>query len=85
MSALPDCLASHRTGTLNELERRLHALEQAGSLSAAAHTTRTEIELPGALRYLTLLRRDLYAAFSILRGLEPERFDTRHVSAGLVR
>jgi len=44
-----------------------------------------EIELPGALRYLTRLRRDLYAAFSILRGLEPERFDTRHVSAGLVR
>lgn len=74
VSALPDCLASHRTGTLIELERRLRALEQAGSLSAAAHTTRTEIELPGALRYLTRLRRDLYAALSILRALDPERF-----------
>lgn len=74
VSALPDCLAAHRTGTLAELEARLLAVERAGSLSAAADTMRTEIELPGALRYLSRLRRDIHGALAIVRGLAPERF-----------
>lgn len=74
VSALPDCLAAHRSGTLTELEVRLLAVEQAGSLAAAAVTMRTEIELPGALRYLSRLRRDIRGALAIVRGLHPERF-----------
>ena len=74
VSALPDCLAAHRSGTLAELEACLLGVEQAESLSAAAATQRIDIELPGALRYLSRLRRDVHRALAIVRGLYPKRF-----------
>lgn len=74
VSALPDCLAAHRRGTLDELERLALAAERTGSLAGAARTERREIELPGALRYLGRLRRDVRAVLVAVRGLEPERF-----------
>ncbi len=74
VSALPDCLAARRSGTLVELETRLLAVERTGSLTGATHITRTEIELPGALRYLSRLRTDVHGALAIVRGLDPERF-----------
>ena len=71
VSALPDCLASHRSGTLDELEATVRAVEQAPSLAAAVNTLRTDIELPGALRYLSRLCAAIHESLKIIRGLEP--------------
>ncbi len=74
VSALPDCLASHRSGTLHECEALVCAVEQAPSLAAASGYLRTDIELPGALRYLTRLLRDIHGALQSIKGLFPVRF-----------
>jgi hypothetical protein len=76
VSALPDCLASHYSGTLADLEATVLAVEQAPSRAAAAGQLRTEIELPGALRYLDRLCDSVHGALSAIRGLEPDRFET---------
>lgn len=74
VSALPDCLASHYSGTLDELEAQVRAVEQARSLAAAVEHLRTDIELPGALRYLSRLCQAIHSALRIVRGLDPIRF-----------
>ena len=74
VSALPDCLASHYSGTLVQLEAMVSAVEQAHSLGAAAEHLRTEIELPGALRYLSRLCRAIHSALASVRGFDPKRF-----------
>ena len=74
VSALPDCLAAHYSGTLQALEALVCSVEQAPSLAAAAGQLRTDIELPGALRYLSRLCRAIHGALDIVRGLEPARF-----------
>jgi hypothetical protein len=74
VSALPDCLAAHYSGTLQLLEALVCAVEQARSLAAATEHLRTDIELPGALRYLSRLCRAIHSALGVVRGLEPERF-----------
>jgi len=74
VSALPDCLASHYSGTLADLEAMVVAVEQAPSRAIAAGQLRTEIELPGALRYLDRLCRSVHSTLSVIRGLQPERF-----------
>lgn len=50
------------------------AVEQARSLAAAAEHQRTDIELPGALRFLSRLCRAIRSALRIIRGLDPEMF-----------
>ena len=74
VSALPDCLASHYSGTLADLEAIVVTVEQAPSRSVAAEHVRTEIELPGALRYLDRLCHAVHDALVIIRGLDPPRF-----------
>lgn len=74
VSALPDCLASHASGTLADLEAMVRTLEQAPSRMAAAAQLRTEIELPGALRYLDRLCRVIHGTLNSLRGLYPMHF-----------
>lgn len=74
VSALPDCLASHYSGTLADLESMVVAVELAPSRAAAAGQLRTEIELPGALRYLDRLCASVHGVLSAIRGLEPVRF-----------
>ncbi len=74
VSALPDCLAPHYSGTLADLEAMVLAVEQAPSRALAAEQLRTEIELPGALRYLDRLCASVHDALSVIRGLEPVRF-----------
>ena len=74
VSALPDCLASHYSGTLTDLEAMVLAVEQAPSRASAAGQLRTEIELPGALRYLDRLCRAIHGTLAAIRGLEPVRF-----------
>lgn len=74
LSALPDHLASHYSGTLAELEVHVRAVENAPSRAAAAQHQRTDIELPGALRYLCRLSRAVQSALRIIRGLDPQMF-----------
>ncbi len=74
VSALPDCLPSHYSGTLADLEAMVVAVEQAPSRAAAAGQLRTEIELPGALRYLDRLCRAIHGTLATIRGLEPTHF-----------
>ena len=74
ISALPDCLASHRSGTLDECEAIVCTLENAISIEAACRDLRTEIELPGVLRYVARLIRDIYRALVAIKGLFPLRF-----------
>jgi hypothetical protein len=74
VSALPDCLASHYSGTLADLEAMVLAVERSPSRAVAAERLRTEIELPGALRYLDRLCRAIHGALTTVRGLAPERF-----------
>ena len=50
------------------------AVEQAPSMAAAADIVRTDIELPGALRYLRRLCQAVYHALGLVRGLQPARF-----------
>jgi hypothetical protein len=71
---LPDCLASHYSGTLPDLEAIVLAIEQAPSRLLAAGQLRIEIELPGALRYLDRLRRSVHGTLAAVRGLDPQRF-----------
>lgn len=74
VSALPDCLASHYSGTLVELEGLVLAVERAPSMAAATDMLRTDIELPGALRYLRRLCQAIYPILGVVRGLQPARF-----------
>lgn len=71
VSALPDALASHFSGTLAQIEAHVVAVELSVSLAAAASTRRLEIELPGALRYLSRLCKAVHKALNICRGLQP--------------
>ncbi|MCH9675169.1 MAG: hypothetical protein K0U93_27250 [Gammaproteobacteria bacterium] len=73
VSALPDCLAARRSGTLAQCQACVLAVEAAPSREAAASTLRTDIELPGALRYLTRLVRDVHGGLRSVKGLLPEQ------------
>ena len=74
VSALPDFLASHYSGTLIELEALVLSIEQASSLSVATSFLRTDIELPGALRYLRRLYQAILSALKIAHGVLPDLF-----------
>lgn len=76
MSALPDALASHFSGTLAQIEAHVLATEQAVSIAAAAMYRRTEIELPGALRYLSRVCKAVHGALNSCRALHPESFSS---------
>lgn len=52
----------------------LLSVEQAPSLPAAAEHLRTDIELPGALRYLRRLCQSIHRVLGIARGLLPTPF-----------
>lgn len=49
------------------------AIEQAPCREAAVGQLRTDIELPGALRYLDRLRRSIHGVLAAICGLEPAR------------
>jgi hypothetical protein len=82
ISALPDCLASHRSGTLNECEAVVCTVENAISIEAACRDLRTEIELPGVLRYVARLTRDITLALRAIKGLFPLRFSGEPTLSG---
>ena len=72
VSALPDALASHFSGTLADIEAHVLAVELAVSLASVAMSRRLDIELPGALRYLSHVCKAVHTALNICRGLQPE-------------
>lgn len=49
----------------------MRAVEQARSMAEAAEHLRTDIELPGALRYLSRLCQAIHGVLRIIRGLDP--------------
>jgi hypothetical protein len=51
-SLLPDCLASHFPGELDDLEQVVAAVDAARSVEAAADTLRPDITLPSAVRWI---------------------------------
>ena len=63
-SLLADCFAARLTGSLQEVEAVVVAVEQASSQEAAADALRPDIELPGALRWA---RRRLKAVSAVLK------------------
>lgn len=73
-SLLPDCLAARLPGTLAEVEAVVVAVEQATSLEAACAWLRTDIELPGVLRWVRRRVRAVHDALNTLKGLLPEYF-----------
>ena len=74
VSAIPDFLCSHRSGTLTELEALVLDVEQAPSLMRACDTWRLDIDLPGAMRFIQRQVDDIHQTLHLARGLLPQRF-----------
>jgi len=74
-SALPDCMAARVIGSLDEVERVTLAAESKG-VEAAAQDLRTEIELPGAMRWIRRRRDAVRAALLALITALPGRLGT---------
>jgi hypothetical protein len=74
-SALPDCMAARVVGSLDEVERVTLAAESKG-VEAAAQDLRTEIELPGAMRWIRRRRDAVRAALLALITALPGRLGT---------
>ncbi len=72
-SLLPDCLASHLSGSLSQFEADMGALEQAPSVEKAAGELRT-IGLPGAVKWAWRRLGMIGVLLTTLIGLMPERF-----------
>jgi hypothetical protein len=71
---LPDCLASHVSGSLAAVEAAVEAVEQAPSVESAAEALREDIELPGAVRWTRRRRRGVRGLLTTLIGLLPSLF-----------
>ncbi len=72
---LPDCLAAHLCGKLEEVERVVRAAEQATSRECAANTLRPDaIKLPGALRWVGRRVRGVQLFLSLMSSLYPVKF-----------
>jgi len=75
-SLLPDCLAARLSGTLAEVEAVVRDVEQATSLEAACAGLRLDIELPGALRWISRRVHAVHASLNVLKGLLPDLLAT---------
>ncbi|MFQ5515841.1 MAG: hypothetical protein ACE5E8_02105 [Acidimicrobiia bacterium] len=70
-SLLADCFASRLPGTLAEIEEVLVEVERAPSQEKAAERFRTDIELPGALRWMRRRLKGIRLSLPALIGLLP--------------
>lgn len=73
-SLLPDCLASHLSGTLDDIEAVVIAAEQAPSLEAATQSLRLEIQLPGVMRFVRRRLSAVQRLLTTVKGLFPVQF-----------
>jgi hypothetical protein len=71
-SLLPDCMAARLVGSLDEVEQVAAAAETMG-IEAAAQDLRTEIDLPGAMRWIRRRRDAVRAALLALITALPWR------------
>ena len=71
-SLLPDCLAARLSGSLEEVEAAVVAVEEASSVEAAADRLRPNIDLPGALRWTRHRLGPVHRALRLLIALLPE-------------
>ncbi len=74
-SALPDCMAARIVGSLDEVEQVALAAESKG-VEAAAQDLRTEIELPGVMRWIRRRRDAVRGALLALITAIPGRLGT---------
>jgi len=74
-SALPDCMAARVAGSLDEVEQVALAAESKG-VEAAAQDLRTEIDLPGAMRWIRRRRDAVRVALLALITALPGRLGT---------
>jgi len=74
ISLLPDFLAAHLSGELDEVERVVCGAEKARSVEAAADELRVDdVGLPGAVRWVRRRLGRVRAALLILVSLMPDR------------
>ena len=71
ISLLPDFLCSRLTGRLAEAEAVVAAVEEAPTREQASEVLRSDIELPGALRWLRRRVRLVHAGLAAAIGLLP--------------
>ena len=74
-SALPDCMAAGVAGSLDEVEQ-VALLAESKGVEAAAQDLRTEIELPGAMRWIRRRRDGVRVALLALITAMPGRLGT---------
>lgn len=74
-SALPDCMAARVGGSLDEVERVALVAESKG-VEGAAQDLRTEIDLPGAMRWIRRRRDAVRAGLLALITAMPDRLGT---------
>ncbi len=70
-SLLPDCLSSRLSGSLDEVEQVVAAVEAAPSMEAAAAKLRPDVTLPGALRWVRRRVRAVRATVLAMITLVP--------------
>jgi hypothetical protein len=71
ISLLPDFLCSRLTGSLAEVEAVVAAADAAPTQESASEALRSDIELPGALRWLRRRRQLVHAGLAAAIGLLP--------------
>lgn len=84
-SLLPDCLAARMSGTLEEVEAAVDAMEQAPTQAIAAEEIRPFVYLPGALRWMRRRVKGVYLFLHLLLGLFPDRFAVSSATLGAFR
>lgn len=72
-SLLPDFLASRLSSTLDEVEQVVCHAQSARSLEAAAGKLRSDIQLPGAVRWVRRRRKAVRTVLTVLVTLLPEQ------------
>lgn len=70
-SLLPEFLCSRLTGTLAEVEAAVAVAEAAPTQEAASEALRSDVELPGALRWVRRRTRLVHAGLAAVIGLLP--------------
>ena len=73
---LPDCLSSHLSGSLADVEAVIDAVEAARSLESAAGALRPTIDLPGAVRWTRRRLQMVRGLLTTLIGLMPDTFQS---------